>query len=181
MRHSEPAEAPNPAPAISSLFQAGPPWRAVADPGCWTMKRTSVLLTFLMASFVAAAAEESYVRLNADMLSGHRYWLKTETNAQVYEFCDNGLVAAIISAQEYTCWPVYEWRIQAAKTLVLLEPGEFTNLFVFKSISETNAVTTDGRVFSREEVQPLRGADVSQQFRILSAPVPPAAGSRRSR
>lgn len=127
------------------------------------------ILPALLMGCASPPAKQGFATIKPDMFAGYSYHLVSDQRIEDYIFGSDGVVAATIGTremvagvtEEVVAGPLLYWRIRDEKKLIISdEPeGDMRTSLVFKSISENRAVTVGGRVFTRQRVQPLAGAN----------------------
>jgi len=117
---------------------------------------SSILLLFAFAG-VVLASESDYLKLKPEMFGGYFYKLISDRTVKEYLFGTNGYVTAIFGDQEAVTSRWFYWKIEGDKTLLMFQKTNSTVSHVFKSMTETNAVTVKGLRFTRKRATVFEG------------------------
>ena len=111
-----------------------------------------LLVISCLVSIAVAVDKNDYQKIKPEMFIDYFYSLVSDTAIEQYTFSKDGIVIANLGTKELVTGPVLHWKIQEEKTLIISD-SSITNSFVFKTITETNAVTISGHQFRREKVR----------------------------
>ena len=90
------------------------------------------------------------VSLTRQEFVGHSLSLVSDTQVEQYNFAENGVVMASLGSKDLVTGPVLKWEIVSGDTLRMTDLPQVSISYQFRSLTEHDAVTMDGKRFRRD-------------------------------